>query len=213
MSADDPWAFDEDEVNAFLAGQRKVDAEAAELLRGACAHTLEAGPPQPALSAAAGVLREGCDSDDERFSYFTHACGLNKRKRISEDDTALWLSAVEATISPASDPGSEPEEQAVVAALLHADWFGMIVGLCRRGVGAKFTAGHALRDIESTPEIDDDSDDIGDDKMMIQVAAAILAPRWQLLGVLDDEKCLTELGHWGLPTALYRVWTGAAAPE
>lgn len=211
MSKGDPWAFDEEEADALLAGRRKVDPEAAELLRGAFTHLLGAPPPQPALSAAATALRDGCASGDPRFAYFAQACGLNKH--MPDDDTALWLGAVAATISPESDPGTEVEEQAVIAALLHADWFGMVVGLCRRGVGEKFTATLALGDIESTPEIDDDSDDIGDDKMMIQVATAILTPRWQVLGILDDDKCLTELGQWGLPNALYQVWTGAGSPE
>ena len=42
----------------------------------------------------------------------------------------------------------------------------------------------------------------------------LTSARWQVLGAIDDDDCLTPLGWWGLPEAMRRVWApsgGASA--
>ena len=131
-----------------------------------------------------------------------------------EDDLDVWLQAVASTISPPADPGTAAEEQAAVFSLQHADWLGAIVGLVRRGVGAAFDAEHWSRDLATLPEVHDESEDPEDDAAF-SLAVEVLAPLWQTLDVLDEDRRLTPLGRWGLPRALLSVWeeTAAALPD
>ena len=101
--------------------------------------------------------------------------------------TVLWISALAASISPPNDPGTDVEEQSAVAALTHADWIGMIVGLVRRGVGAEFSAEAAQHDIANLPELEGEIED----------------PEGQRLALVDD-------GGAGDPPA---AWDRSPVPE
>jgi len=122
----------------------------------------------------------------------------------------MWLGALAATLDPPNDPGTSAEEQAAVAALQHADLLGMVVGLVRRGVGAVFSPEAVQHDIETMPEIEDESED-PDEVDAFGMPVVVLTPLWQALGVLDDDDRLTELGRWGLPHALLATWSKAEA--
>jgi hypothetical protein len=39
-----------------------------------------------------------------------------------------------------------------------------------------------------------------------------VASLWQVLGAVDDDERLTALGWWGLPEAMFRVWTPSGSP-
>lgn len=121
-------------------------------------------------------------------------------------DPAAWLRAVAETISPTDDPDWPAEEAASVFSLEHADWLAFVIGLARRGVGAEFTAVGAARDVEEMDEIDGAGAEADDYVMPVEV----LAPLWQDLGVLDDDRCLTAAGAWGLPRALHAIWNASA---
>jgi hypothetical protein len=45
-----------------------------------------------------------------------------------------------------------------------------------------------------------------DDRRLIEAAFDLLVPVWQVVGALDAEQRLTELGRWGLPRALAWAW-------
>lgn len=126
-------------------------------------------------------------------------------------DEADWLDALAETISPTDVPEMSPEEaeeEASVWAMQHADWLAFVLGLVRRGVGAELTAETAMHDLSTMDEIDGEPVDPDDVLPAYGLAIEVLAPRWQDLGVLDEDRGLTELGLWGLPRALELVWAG-----
>lgn len=43
---------------------------------------------------------------------------------------------------------------------------------------------------------------------VLELALLHLTPLWQGLGVLDEAGRFTGRGVWGLPKALYRIWSG-----
>jgi hypothetical protein len=45
-----------------------------------------------------------------------------------------------------------------------------------------------------------------DDRRLIEAAFGLLVPVWQMVGALDAEQRLTELGVCGLPRALAWEW-------
>lgn len=205
----DVWDDDED-LEEFLAAWDAADRESANLLRDACGEALSASPPQAELTAAAQRLREGMSAGRYPFDYFVKGCGW--AKGLPDDDAVLWRQAAAATISSPEDPGTPAEEQAAVDTLMHADWFGMVVGLVRRGVGAPFDGPAAVRDIDECPEIEDDSEDPEGDAQAVDFAVNVLTPLWEVLGILDERDRLTPLGAWGLPNALHAVWTDEFLP-
>ena len=211
MDDDSLWSDEDDDE--LLAAWAEVDRQAAEVLRTACAEVLQEPPPQPELAEAAGSLRREIEASARSVRYFDVACGWAGAP--PEDDVEVWLQALASTISPPEDTGAPLEEQAAVFSLQHADWLGGIVGLVRRGVGAEFDAERWSQDLAALPEVDDESEDPDDEVTAFSMAVEVLAPLWQTLGVLDEDRCLTPLGRWGLPRALLSVWeeTAAAPPD
>ena len=209
--ADDDWMFDDEDEEKWLEEWAEVDRQAAVVLRDACSAELEAPPPQPDLKAATELLRGGVAAGHWPFDYFVAACGWTGP--LPEDDVESWVMATAASISPPNDPGTDLEEQSAVAALQHADWLGMAVGLVRRGTGASFSATTAQRDIDTLPEIDGASDDPEGDLVVLGTAVEVLTPLWQALGILDEDRGLTDLGRWGLPHGLLVTWSEGGEPS
>lgn len=200
---DNIWLLDDDDEE-FLAAWDEADRQAAELLRSACEKILTEPAPELELQRAGRELRAGVEAGRWPFEYFLAACGWGRRP--DGDAGELWLEAAAATISPPNDPETDAELQSAVYALEHADWFGMVVGIVRRGVGAKFAPDAVERDIATCPEVDASTDDLEGDLGVLSTAVAVLAPLWQGLGILDDHDRLTNLGRWGLPRALLVTW-------
>lgn len=203
--------WDSEEEEEWLAELEAADHQAAEVLRAACSDVLAQGPPTESLSRAVSSLRHGVDTGSWPYDYFTAACGW--RPAPADEDHSLWLQALAATISPPDDPGTDPEEQSAVFALQHADWLGIVVGLVRRGPGARFSAKRVVEDIASLSDIEDESVDPEDEAAGLDMAVLVLTPLWQALGVLDDDERLTTLGRWGLPGALDLVWSTSEADD
>lgn len=195
------WLDDDDE---WLAAWDEVDRQAAEVLREACPAELTSPAPDE-VRAAAAALREGLAHGRWPFDYFVNALG-GARDALTRD-LDLWVGALASTMSPPEDPGTDIEQQSAVAALMHADWLGMVVGLVRRGAGAELSAAAAQRDIDTLPELEGEVEDPDGQLSVLEMAVTSLTPHWQALGVLDDDRRLTELGRWGLPNALLVTWS------
>ena len=207
MDDDSLWSDEDDDE--LIAAWAEVDRQAAQVLRTACAEVLREAPPQPELAEAAGSLRREIEASARHVRYFDVASGWAGSP--PEDDVEVWLQALASTISPSEDTGAAAEEQAAIFSLQHADWLGSIVGLVRRGVGAEFDAEGWSLDLAALPEVDDQSEDPDDDLTAFSMPVELLAPLWQTLGVIDEDRCLTPLGRWGLPRALLSVWEETAA--
>jgi hypothetical protein len=208
MADDEDWMFVDEDEEAFFAAWDEADREAAEVLAEACAAEMHSPPPRAVLDEAAARLRAGLERGAWPFDYWQRACGWDQD--APDDDVTLWVGALAATISPPEDPGTDVEGQSAVAALFHADWLGLVVGLVRRGVGAECSPEAAQRDIATLPEIEieDDVDDPDGELAVLSMAITILSPLWQALGVIDDDGRLTALGRWGLPHGLLVTWSG-----
>ena len=197
MDDDSLWSDQDDDE--LLAAWAEVDRRAADVLRTACAAVLQEAPPQPDLAEEAGSLRRRIEASARSVHYFDAACGWAGAP--PEDDVQAWLQALASTISPPEDTGAAAEEQAAVLSLQHADWLGGIVGLVRRGVGAEFDAEGWSQDLAALPEVEDESEDPDDDVTAFSMAVEVLAPLWETLGVVDEDRRLTPVGRWGLPHA------------
>jgi hypothetical protein len=211
MAEEERWEYGE-ERDPYFAETEAADREAADLLRGVCEKTFGAPAPEPAYGAAAAHLRESVETGEWPYGYFVEACGWQDGATPTDDDV-LWRQAAAATIRPLHEPKTDIDSRSALAALNHADWFGMIVGLVRRGVGAHFDQAAALTDIASCPEIDDETDDTEADESLFSLATAVLIPLWQGLGILDDDDQVTRLGVWALPRALHDAWSRRPTPE
>ena len=124
------------------------------------------------------------------------------------DDDAAWLDAVAETISPSEVPREdEIESVSAVMALQHADWLGLALGVVRRGAGNALDPELVQADIEHLEEVDGEIEDPEGHLAVLDMALLHLVPRWQALGVLDENQRITERGAWGLPRALHRTWS------
>lgn len=200
--------FDDDDE--WLAAWHEADRQAAEVLREACPEQIESPAPQD-LKPAASLLRQGLADGRWPFDYFVNAMG--GAQDALPRDVDLWVAALASTMSPPNDPGIDIEQQSAVAALMHADWLGMVVGLVRRGAGAEFSAEAAQRDIDTLPELEGEVEDPDGQLSVLSMAVTTLTPYWQAIGVLDDDERLTGLGRWGLPNALLVTWSGPDATD
>lgn len=98
----------------------------------------------------------------------------------------------------------DPEEEAAVMALEHADWLGAVVGLLRAGVGASASPEALVGYINECPEVDGTVED--EDASVIEIAFEVVLPTWEATGAIDPRRRLTALGEWGLARALVRAW-------
>jgi hypothetical protein len=127
---------------------------------------------------------------------------------VPTDDEARWLDALAETISPSEEPGEdEIESLSAVMALQHADWLGLALGVVHRGPGSALDPELVQADIERLEEVDGEIEDPEGHLAVLDMALLHLTPRWQDLGVLDEDQRLTERGTWGLPRALRRTWS------
>ena len=70
-------------------------------------------------------------------------------------------------------------------------------------------------DLAAEDEAEDDEDEPGDfflsgdeefDDLTMEGLFLPVTSLWQVLGAIDDDERLTQLGWWGLPEAMLRVW-------
>ena len=196
----DDWDVSDAEMDKWLEEFEALDREAADFLLDTLPEIAADLDPGPELQDATDALRAGVIDKRWPFDYFVHALG-----GIQGAD-ADWLDALAATISPFDDPQTDPEAQAAVFALQHADWLGMVIGLVRRGVGAAFDPEQVQDDIAALEGIPGEIEDPDGHLAVLDTAVQGLTPLWQALRVLDEDERLTPLGRWGLPRALHLAW-------
>jgi len=127
---------------------------------------------------------------------------------VLADDEVRWLDALGETISQSGEPrDGEIEAASAVMALQHADWLGLALGVAHRGQGNVLDPELVQADIERLEEVDGEIEDPEGHLAVLSLALLHLMPRWQDLGVLDDDQRLTQRGAWGLPRALHRIWS------
>ena len=211
VSDEDPpsegdWSPDDEEADAWLEEWTAVDREAAAYLR-EHVRDLDVRAVGPERDAAAVRLRRELGAGRSEAAYFRAANGWSDE--LPSGDADLWLQAAASTISPDELPELRDvptEALASVMALQHVDWLGLVLGLVRRGVGARLDALTAQRDINGLQDIEGKIEDPQGHLEVLQTAVEVVAPLWTYLGLLDDNRRLTSLGRWGLPAALGHAW-------
>jgi hypothetical protein len=196
--------LDED-TEAFLAAWDEADREAAAILRDALDHLQGQPAPAEELAAAAGRLREGLREHYHPFAWIRSAAGLDTEP-FPDDDGELVLRCTAATISPREETGLDPEEEATLLTLEHADWLGAIVSVVRAGHGGDASPENLAASIRTCPEVEVDPSFDFEAETHVETAFWILALPWQVLGITDQVQRLTALGTWILPRALARAW-------
>ncbi|HEY2938092.1 MAG TPA: hypothetical protein VGJ25_15925, partial [Gaiellaceae bacterium] len=196
--------LDED-LEAFLEAWDVADREEAAILRGALDHLRGQLAPDDALAAAAARLRDGLRERDHPFAWIRSAAGL-ETEPFPESDVELVLRCTAATISPREETGLNPEEEATLLSLEHADWLGTIVSVVRRGPDVDASPEALVDGIRTCPEVELETSLDPDEEAHLETAFWILALPWHVLGITDRDQRLTELGAWILPRALARAW-------
>ena len=184
----------------------------------AAAHELEAilaevGPrpcPNGALHAVCDELRAALRVGAPPFDLLA-SCGGVDPDDVAED-RELWLILAEGTVNPVNEPPEaySAETMASWYALQHVDWLGAVSELARRGPGTLADAYALAAYVEESEDVDGGYED-PDDRMVVADGFDTVVELWRSLGAVDDRQRLTELGWWGLPEALWRVWTPTGA--
>lgn len=160
------------------------------------------------------VTADEIDSWSEEWEAMDRAAAEYLAERIPgvldvlTDEEARWLDALAETISLAEEPrDDEIESLSAVMALQHADWLGLALGVVRRGPGSALDSELVQADIEGLEEVEGAIEDPEGHLSVLDMALLHLTPRWQDLGVLDEDQRMTDRGAWGLPRALHRTWS------
>jgi hypothetical protein len=210
VSAEEPPTEDPDvdldeDLEAFFASWDEADQDAAAILSSALDHLRGQPAPGEALATIADRVRDGLRERDYPFAWIRSAAGLDKEP-FPDSDAELVLRCAAATISPREETGLDPEEEATLLSLEHADWLGAIVSVVREGPGAQASPQALVDGIRACPEVELEAALDLDDEAHLETAFWILALPWHVLGVTDRDQRLTALGAWILPRALARAW-------
>lgn len=195
---DEPDVDLDEDLEAFIAAWDEADREAAAILCSALGHCRGQLAPGEALAAAAGRVRDGLHERHHPFAWIRSAAGL-ETEPFPGSDVELALRCTAATISPSEETGLDPEEEAILLTLEHADWLGAIVSVVRQGPGADASPKALVDGIRACPEVKLESGLDPDDEALLQTAFWILALPWHVLGVTDQDQRMTALGAWVLP--------------
>jgi hypothetical protein len=144
------------------------------------------------------------------------ACGGVRPGALPADDAELWLRLAAGIVAPEDelppkqkgrtatgeyDLTEDEESMVALCALDHYDWLAVATALASGGPGTPASADHLARFVSEYDP--DDVDDQADAAAGMFLSAVAL---WQVLGAVDDEGLLTELGWWGIPEAVQRAW-------
>jgi hypothetical protein len=184
----------------------EAESDAVELLRSALGD-YRGQPPPDELGAAAATVRARLREGDHPLAWVRRAAGLSPR-RAPKDDAQLLIDLAASTISPQEETGLDVEEEALLLSLEMADWLGAIVTAVRDGPGADASPDALVDGISRCPEVELEGDLDVDDESHINAAFWIIALPWEILGLTDRDRRLTEVGEWVLPRALARAWSG-----
>src|SRR5574340_870903 len=202
---DEPNDVLDEDLEAFLEASDEADREAAALLCTALGPLRGQPAPAEELATGAAGLRDGLNERHHPFAWIRSAAGLDAEP-LPDDGAELVLRCTAATISPREETGLDPEEEAILLTLEHADWLGAIVSVVRRGPGADASPEALGEGIRDCPEVELDGELDVDDEAHLETAFWIVALPWQVLGLTDRDQRLTALGAWALPRAVARAW-------
>lgn len=206
----DDYEDDEDDEDLDDAGWAASDgASSWPVVRDALAG-VRRDLDEPALEAATARLRTraGDASGAERTLWA--ASGLDPGEAPG-DEQDLWLALAAGVVAPRGDVPLDAETQAAWEALEPADWAGAVIEIVREGPGAEVTPARTLEAIARCPEVEEnDLTEEGESALLRGLDVVI--GMWLALGIVDGDRRLTALGHWGLPEALRRAWEGGEAP-
>jgi hypothetical protein len=211
------WTVLDESDDEFLAEWAEAEADALAELRENLSELPGRPVPEADLQVASArlrtVLRDG--QPDWPRDLLTACAGLAEAE-LPRDDAELWLQVAAGIVEPvdelagdqASDAGLaagdlSDDEEAMVAlcALDHYDWLAVSTALARGGPGTRASADDLARFVsEYDPdEVDDQADAAAG--MFLHVVGL-----WRVIGAVDDEDTLTQLGWWGIPEAVQRAW-------
>lgn len=196
--------LDED-IEEFLEASDEADRDAAAVLSSALDNLRGQRAPGEALAAVAGRVRDGLHEGSHPFGWIRKAAVLED-ERFPDTDVEFMLRCAAATISPREETGLDPDEEAILLSLEHADWLGAIVSIVREGPGEDASPDALVDGILACPEVRLASDLDLDDEAHLETAFWILALPWYVLGLTDQDQRLTAVGAWILPRALARAW-------
>jgi hypothetical protein len=202
--SEDPDGDLDEDLEAFLAAWDEADRAAAALLCRALDDLRGQPAPVDALATVAGEVRKGLRERHHPFDWIRRAAGLEEEPLPG--DVELVLRCASATISPHEETGLDPEEEAILLSLEHADWLGAIVSVVRQGPGADASPAALVEGIRRCPEVELEADLDLDEETHLEAAFWIVALPWHVLGVTDRDERLTSLGAWLLPRALAQAW-------
>ncbi len=211
------WTALDESDDEFLAEWAEAEADALAELRDNLSELPGRPVPEMELHAATTRLRTLLRQPEPSWPRdLLAACGGLGEADLPEKDTELWLRVAAGIVAPAdelrenhdgaADLGPEDltdDEEAMVAlcTLDHYDWLAVSTALARGGPGTPASADDLARFVgEYDPDYVDDQADAAAG-MFLHVVGL-----WQVLGAVDDDNALTELGYWGIPDAVQRAW-------
>lgn len=203
----DELDFDEELEDEWIAEWDQADRDAVEVLRNALRQYRGQPPPADLLTDAAARVRSRRREGGDWVEWVWQAADLSKDP-APDDDAELLIRLAAATISPQEQTGLDIEEEALLMSLEHADWLGAIVSAVRGGPGADASPDALVKGVRNCPEVVSESEMDVDEESHLDAAFWILALPWQVLGLIDPDQRLTQLGQWILPRALARAWGG-----
>jgi hypothetical protein len=187
------------------------------------------------VTAFSGLAADTIPADDTEL-WLTVAAGVPSPQgdptEVGDDGEALddLDEYHEFGDGPDSDDIDETSSaMAAVCALDHYDWLAVMSALVSRGPGTPASASDLAsyvrhfnpdttdgeepgdagdEDVFGLEEEDDEFDfDALDDELSIEGLFVHVTTLWSVLGAIDSDERLTELGWWGLPEAMLRVWS------
>jgi len=211
------WTVLDESDEEFLAEWAEAEADALAELRDNLSELPGRPIPEADLHKASARLRAVLRDGQPQWprDLLTACAGLGGAE-LPPDDGELWLQVAAGIVAPAdelagdqasdadlaADDLSDDEESMVaLCALDHYDWLAVTTALARGGPGTAASAGDLARFVsEYDPdEVDDQADAAAG--MFLHVVGL-----WRVLGALDDDDMLTQLGWWGIPEAVQRAW-------
>ncbi len=176
---------------------------------------LQPGWPKTLLVACGGVDPDNLPADDEQL-WLTLASGIvSPREELGpaddygdeleddelEDDELEDDDDLLDTDLGDTDLTADERSMVALCALDHYDWLAATIALARGGPGTSASPAALARYVgEYDPDDYDDQADAAAE--MFSNAVGL----WEVMGAIDDDERLTQLGWWGLPDAVQRAW-------
>ncbi len=203
----DELDFSDELEEQWIAEWDQAERDAVEVLRSALRQYRAQPHPGDQLTETAATVRSRLRQGDHPLDWVRQAAAMSSDP-APDDDRELLIQLAAATISPREETGLDVEEESLLLSLDHADWLGAIISAVRDGPGADASPDALVHGISDCPEVASESGIDLDEESHLEAAFWIIALPWQVLGLIDPDQRLTELGQWILPRALAQAWGG-----